>query len=351
MIRQFVLAALLISNSFAIAFAGGDCVAFDVNPLVVAREVTQPGLLSHLPNSRQVEIQLDVSALFSPGKDSQITEYTVRVMSRHDDVQVADYSPRTEMISDVVGPMQITQDADRNREGAIKGVGGYPGVGTVYGYAYGHDRNHETVAFAKRPSMELATASGTLARRKGVYFKVKQSSQYTLEGARPFRIVFEVPKEWRADLLDVAIEAVGIDSASSKRPRVLSVHRFVVAAYLEFDDSAAQAATNYMRQQRRLSNFARNYATTIEQRSFPTPLHKLGAKLDMYEPNIPQDWFEAVVHQPGTGYPILKLSYLPVDLRVEILNYLDHKELIESLSGTADASRVAKQPTPQFATR
>ncbi len=58
------------------------------------------------------------------------------------------------------------------------------------------------------------------------------------------------------------------------RPRVLSVHRFVVAMYQEFDDAAAQAATNYMKQQRRLSYFARNYATTIEQRSYPTPLHK-----------------------------------------------------------------------------
>lgn len=351
MIQRFVLTAFFTASFVSSVLRGNDRVAFDVNPLVVARDVTQPGLLSHLPNSRQVETQLDVSALFSPGQEEQITEYTVRVLSRHEDVQVADFSPRTEMVSDVVGPMQITQDSDRNREGSIRGIGGYPGVGTVQGYAYGHDRNHETVAFEKRPSMELATASGTLARRRGVYFKVKQSTQSTLEGSRPFRIVFEVPRDWRADLLDIAIETVGIDSYSNKRPRVLSVHRFVVAIYQEFDDAAAHAATNYMKQQRRLSSFARNYATAIEQRSYPTPLHKLGAKLDIYEPSIPQDWFEAIVHQPGTKYPMMKLSYLPVDLRVEILNYLDHKELLESLSGTVDYSQVAAQPIPQFATR
>ncbi len=74
----------------------------------------------------------------------------------------------------------------KNREGAIRGIGGYPGVGTVQGYAYGHDRNHETVAFEKRPSMDWQLHPETLARRRGVYFKVKQSTQNTLEGSSPF---------------------------------------------------------------------------------------------------------------------------------------------------------------------
>ncbi|AMV35003.1 hypothetical protein VN12_22950 [Pirellula sp. SH-Sr6A] len=318
-------------------------VAFDVNPVVAAREVGQLGIMGQMPNSRMVEVQLDVSALFTPGDSSRVTEFTVKMVSRHEDVQVADYSPRTELQSEILGPMQITQDSDRVREAAIRGMGGYPGAGTIQGYAYGHDNAHETVIYAKKPAMELSTASGTLDRRRGVYFKVKQSSQSTLEGARPFRIVFEVPSSWRADLLDVTIEAVGLDTPASKRPRVLSVQQFVVAMYQEYDEHAAGAATQYARQQQRLASYARMYASAIEQKSFPTPLHKLGAKLDIYEPNIPQNWYETLVYRSGTNHNMFKLSHLPVDLRVAILNYLDQKSLLEAMSGCC-------QEIPQMAT-
>lgn len=327
-------------------------VAFDVNQMAPARDANSIGLMRQLPNSRLVDVQLDVSALFTPGDAAVVTEYTVRIVSRHEDVQVADYSPRTELQSDVFGPMQISQEGDRVREAAIRGVGGYPGVGSAQGYAYYHDNSHETVHYAKKPSMELVNAAGTLERRRGVYFKVKQSSQTTLEGARPFRIVFEVPNSWRADLLDVTIEAAGLENAYSKRPRVLSTQQFVVALYQEYDENAANTATRYVRQQENLKQFAKTYARDIEQRSYPTPIHKLGAKLDMYEPSIPQQWLESLVYQQGVAYNMTKLSHLPVNVRVAIMNYLDQKHLMESLSGTiGNASMVSRGISQDFVRR
>lgn len=327
-------------------------VAFDVNQMAPARDANSIGLMRQLPNSRMVDVQLDVSALFTPGDAAVVTEYTVRIVSRHEDVQVADYSPRTELQSDVFGPMQISQEGDRVREAAIRGFGGYPGVGSAQGYAYYHDNSHETVHYAKKPSLELVNAAGTLERRRGVYFKVKQSSQTTLEGARPFRIVFEVPNSWRADLLDVTIEAAGLENAYSKRPRVLSTQQFVVALYQEYDENAANTATRYVRQQENLKQFAKTYARDIEQRSYPTPIHKLGAKLDMYEPSIPQQWLESLVYQQGVAYNMTKLSHLPVDVRVAIMNYLDQKHLMESLSGTiGNASMVSRGISQDFVRR
>ncbi len=343
----FLLAMTLASHSIGVGQ-----VAFDVNPVAPARETRTIGLLNQLPNSRMVDVQLDVSALFTPGDVAVITEYTVRIVSRHEDVQVADYFPRTELQSDVFGPMQISQEGDRVREAAIRGAGGYPGVGSAQGYAYYHDNSHETVHYARKPSMELVNAAGTLERRRGVYFKVRQSSQTTLEGARPFRIVFEVPNSWRADLLDVTIEAAGLENSHSKRPRVLSTQQFVVALYQESDDNAANAATRYVRQQENLKNFAKTFAKTIEQRSYPTPIHRLGAKLDMYEPSIPQQWLETLVYQQGVSYNLTKLSHLPVDVRVAIMNYLDQKHLMESMSGTLqNASMVSRGISQDFVRR
>lgn len=346
-ISLFSIAASLMCVSVSLGQ-----VAFDVNQMAPARESNSIGLMRQLPNSRMVDVQLDVSALFTPGDAAVITEYTVRIVSRHEDVQVADYSPRTEMQSDVFGPMQISQEGDRVREAAIRGAGGYPGMGSAQGYAYYHDNSHETVHYAKKPSLELVSAAGTLERRRGVYFKVKQSSQTTLEGARPFRIVFEVPNSWRADLLDVTIEAAGMENSHSKRPRVLSTQQFVVALYQEYDENAANTATRYVRQQENLKQFAKTYARKIEQRNYPTPFHKLGAKLDIYEPSIPQQWLESLVYQQGVAYSMTKLSHLPVDVRVAIMNYLDQKHLMESLSGTIEnASMVSRGISQDFVRR
>ncbi len=128
-VRFFVAPMMGIVCLLAGALTSLGQVAFDVNPVVAARELGQIGIMSQMPNSRMVEVQLDVSALFTPGDSSRVTEYTVKMVSRHEDVQVADYSPRTELQSEILGPMQITQDSDRVREGAIRGVGGYPGLG------------------------------------------------------------------------------------------------------------------------------------------------------------------------------------------------------------------------------
>ena len=334
------LISLIRFNVFLMIVATSICsnaigqVAFDVNPLAPARDTNSIGLMNQLPNSRMVDVQLDVSALFTPGDAAIVTEYTVRIVSRHDDIQVADYSPRTEMQSDVFGTLQVNTNQDRVREAAIRGMGGYPGVGSVQGHAYYHDNSHETVHYAKKPALEMVNAAGTLERRRGVYFKVRQSSQSTLEGARPFRVVFEVPYSWRADLLDVTIEAAGYEHENARRTRVLCAQQFVVALYQEFDEHAARVATNYVKQQESLKQFAKTYARTIEQRNFPTPIHKLGAKLDIYEPSIPKQWLESLIYQQGVSYNLTKLAPLPVDVRIAIMNYLDQKHLMESMSGT-----------------
>ena len=318
-------------------------VVFDVNAVVPARSVESIGILARMPQSRFVEVRLETSALFEPAWANAIQELTVRAVSRHDDVRVADYSPRTEMQTDVFGPMQVAVDADQFRESGLQGVGGYPGVGSASGFAYQMESGQQTVHFAQKPALEVVTASGTLQRQQGVYFKQRHSSQTTLEGSRTFRIVFEVPETWRADLLDVTMEAVGVEHPKSRSSKILSNQRFVVAVYQEGDEVAARAAANYRKHHSQLLLAVDSKAWEIQHRAFPTPFHKLGAKLDIYEPELPSGWLETIVYQPGVPLPMHRLSILPVDVRVAIMNYLDQKVGIESLSGSRDVERWFRQ--------
>jgi hypothetical protein len=322
-------------------------VVFDISPIAPARAAEHYGLMARMPNSRFVEVSLETSALFQAGTSSVISEVTVHVLSRHEEVIVADFSPRTEMHTDILGPMQVAADNEAFREAGLQGLGGYPGAGSVSGFAYQMEGGHQSIQYSKKPTMDMLMASGTFSRHRGVYFKMRQSSQMTLEGARQFRIVFEVPENWRADLLDVRIEAVGTENTKSRRSVLLSSQPFVVAVYQEGDEVAARVAANYRKQHAGLVQVTRNYAWAIEHRSFPTPFHKLGAKLDIYQPDIPQGWFEAIVYQPGIAYHVSKLSRLPVDVRVAVMNFLDQKTRIESLSDAKNTS--AGSPGSQIA--
>lgn len=311
-------------------------VVFDVNSVVPTRSVESIGMLARMPQSRFVEVQLETSALFQPAWSEAIQEITIRAVSRHNDVRVADYSPRTEMQSDIFGPMQIAVDTEHVREGSLQGAGGYPGIGSASGFAYQMAAGQQSVHFAKKPALEMVTASGTLQRQQGVYFKQRRSTQATLEGSRTFRIIFEVPETWRADLLDVTMDAIGYEHPKSRNSKTLSSQRFVVAVYQEGDDVAARAAMNYRKHHSQLLMTVDSKAWEIQHRAFPTPFHKLGAKLDIYEPELPSGWLETLVYQPGVPLPMHRLSVLPVDVRVAIMNYLDQKVGLESLSGSSD---------------
>lgn len=316
-------------------------VVFDVNSVVPARSVESIGIMARMPQSRFVEVRLETSALFQPAWANAVQEITVSAISRHDDVRVADYFPRTEMQTDVFGPMQVAVDSERYREGGLQGLGGYPGVGSVSGFAYQMEGGQQTVHFAQKPALEMVTTAGTLQRQQGVYFKQRQSSQTTLEGSRTFRVIFEVPDTWRADLLDVTMEAVGYEHPKSRRSVVLSSQRFIVAFYQERDEVAARSAINYRKLHSDLLTTVDTHAWEINHRTFPTPLHKLGAKLDIYEPELPPNWLETIMHQPGVPYSTHKLSSLPLSVRIAIMNYVDQKIRIESLSGSRDTKNLS----------
>jgi len=108
---------------------------------------------------------------------------------------------------------------------------------------------------------------------------------------------------------------------------------------------AAGAVAEYVKQQSNLIRSVKTYARKIEQRAYPTPFHKLGAKLDLYEPQIPENWLDAVIYNsPGTSNSsgasfselnLLqnRLAALPVDVRVAVMNFQDQKARIESLAG------------------
>jgi hypothetical protein len=317
-------------------------VTFDVNPQVPARNWTLESGTSAFPDSRFVAIRLNTTAFVQAGSSQTIDELLVRVDTRHAMVQVADYWPRTEMYSPVVDNILVQNEDYQDRQASIQGAGGYPGIGWANGQASVHHEKLVQQRFAEKPVKQQVTAAGTLNRKSAVYFKLNQSPEESLEGAKNFDIVLEVPMNWRGDLLTVSMQAFGRRHAKDTKTSLAS-SRFMVATYQEGDAQAAQLAYDYVVQEQRLREKANEKASEIHRRSYPTPVHKLGAALDVYEPQIPNAWLDQIVFGWTNLYPTGPINKLPVDVRVVILDYLDAKRFIEQLPSQS-VSSIAAQP-------
>ena len=336
--------------SIMVFLATGACglgqVAFDVNGSAPVKALYAHSAFSRTANSRIVSVELDVSTLFQPGAGDSITEMMVQAVCRREDVVVVDYWPRTELQSDVDGPMRIIQETDTARDANLQGLGGYPGIVGVSGAWNQSDYQSQSVQYLQRPARELTVAAGTTHRQRGVYFKLRPNSQTTLEGSRKLSVLLAVPENWRADLMDVTIQAAGLEAPQFRREGVLAKQSFVVALYQENDTVAKAAAAEYVKEQANLIRCVQLFSKRIEQRSFPTPWHRIGAKLDLYEPQIPGNWLETVVYKPG-AFHHTKLSALPVDVRVALMNFQDQKSRMEVLSGAKAANRPSSIPLPK----
>lgn len=354
--------AILVAGFVFATFSGKSLgqIQFDVNSSAPVRSLYSEGAFTQFPNSRLVSLELNVSTLFQPGAAQSTKEILIQCMSRREGVLIVDYTPKTELQSDVFGPMQVIQENDNSRELNLQGLGGYPGIGSAAGAWNSSEFQRQSVQYAQRPNLELTLASGSLHRQRGAYFKIRPNSQSTLEGAKTFGLILSVPANWRADFLDVTIQAAGEDPRNPRRQTVLAKQSFVVGVYQQNDTVAAGAVAEYVKQQSNLIRSVKTYARKIEQRAYPTPFHKLGAKLDLYEPQIPENWLDAVIYNsPGTSNSsgasfselnLLqnRLAALPVDVRVAVMNFQDQKARIESLAGEElKSSRRGSNDGPQ----
>jgi len=97
------------------------------------------------------------------------------------------------------------------------------------------------------PPKQLFLASGTTNRGHGVFFKLKPSSQASLEGQKEFVCLFIVPKDWRGDYACIACRAKGYNRSLWTRVEECGTAEVCVGLYLRGDPEARQAAKQLAR--------------------------------------------------------------------------------------------------------
>ena len=96
-------------------------------------------------------------------------------------------------------------------------------------------------------------ASGTKDRRHAVFFKLKPSTQMTLEGERTFSVIYSVPQDWKADWIYVNCKAIGFNRGVILDSQVESgLAGYAVGLHLDGDENARSAAMTLAKRQQEL---------------------------------------------------------------------------------------------------
>ena len=103
-IKTFCVIQLLVSSA---AFAAEPSIHFDMAPVSVARE-------GSADNGNLVTIDLKLSSMIAAPNLPRIDQWIVQCQPRNAELQVKDYASRTEVGSDIAGPVQVKRTNERS---------------------------------------------------------------------------------------------------------------------------------------------------------------------------------------------------------------------------------------------
>ena len=145
-----------------------------------------------------------------------------------DDVELVDYLPKTELGSEFAGPITTGEHRERSTNSSrqlfvtvtsggrigyrLPGVDGEAGLKGKLGYKKKNAESEQVVSTAEirfLPPKQVVMAAGTEKRASVLYFKLRPTTQFKLEGDKEFAMLLRVPKEWRSGCMKLDCVAIG----------------------------------------------------------------------------------------------------------------------------------------------
>ena len=323
----FTVACLSLVLSASSAASAGDVIQFDLPPVAAAN--------THACEDGQTDlatVHLRLSSMITTPTPPVIDQWLVRCQPRDGDIAIADYAPRTATASDVASPIQIKQTDEKSSSFGVALNGAYGKVAHGNVGADQGQKNVETIEYQRHASLEAVTASGTINRGRGVYFKLRWTRQQVLEGEKLFTITLAVPQHWRGSLIDVSVVAQGerkTFGGLDREIQTLGSANFVVAAYRADDASAAAHADTIAEAEQHLRVLTSKMNPTASRGpipSLPSMLRHVAIKLDLESPDDDNAWLGKLIAGAADPYLDKRISQLPMALRVAAIDYADSRK-------------------------
>jgi hypothetical protein len=186
-------------------------VGFDVPARLSCRDVTTAEFLAANPEMRLVEVVAPVSLLLFHGEPGKVDDMVLEIDGAAAGLKVHDYAPRTELASELAQPVEVKETISTDKSiAATIGAKLAPEVCLTPTLTAGTSKAESaTVTRSELPPKQAVVVSGTTGGRSGVYFKLRRSTQSTLEGERVFRVTFAAPADWEGGSVEVRCLARG----------------------------------------------------------------------------------------------------------------------------------------------
>ena len=191
-------------------------VEFDFARVAECRDVTPAELAGQYSKRRLIELTLPVSVRFrgAPGEDVQ--ELTIEINGAASGMRVHSFSPTTQLASDIAQPIETITTTKRARSLDATLGGELP---LPYAEVVAHvspsinagvsGSETATEKLNRLPPKHAVVVSGTSSEGRGVFYKLRRSTQTSLEGVHVLSVTFVVPAAWRSGEVHVACSAYG----------------------------------------------------------------------------------------------------------------------------------------------
>ncbi len=333
------LARPLLSCWLLLAFtqtlrADSPMVQFDTAPLITCRDVTTAQFAAENPDERLLEAKLEISTLLGEVRDDDLLEYFFRVSSPGQKLLVADYQPKTTLASDYAGNISVEERNEKTKSAGVTVSGVLNHLVKITGSGDLGSKDSLATRYELLAPMEPVTASGTILRGTGVYFKLRPSRQTALEGSRSFLLTLRAPRSWRGDYLQVHCEAHGVRRGVVRgldEPVRTGMRDFFVALYLAGDQEAKSQAERMVQTEQVLRQQLLYHRETILE----SPRMTLSDQLASFwgtprRTTSPVDRIERLLFSPGFSPQVP--AGLPKSLATALRAYLQARASLRSLS-------------------
>ena len=194
----------------------GQHVEFDFARSAECHDVTPPERTEQYPNERLIEVRLPLSVRIRGMRTDDVEELDMEINGAATGLRVHSFSPPTQLASDLSKEIETTTTTKKEHSlGATLG-GALPVphatvVAQVSPSINANTSTSDTVTekLNRLPPKYAVVVSGTSSDGRGVFFKLKRSSQTSLEGVHELVVVFVAPVEWQHGEVSVVCSARG----------------------------------------------------------------------------------------------------------------------------------------------
>ena len=328
-LQAFVaLAVLTVAASTAQAVT--PCVHFDVTDVVTCRPVTQEQFQGDHPGEMLIEATFEVSSLVRLGSEGNLSQFLYVIESPQRTLLVHDYAPKTQLVTEVAGNVGIQKNTEKSSNLGINASFNTDLLASASANASTGQKRSTNLKYELLPPKQLLAASGTIARRTAVYFKLKPSAQTSMDGARKFSVIFRVDDNWRGDY--VRVRCAAYDRSMSDKP-ICGSSDFLVGLHLVGDETARQTVAALSRADRRLRQLAQDKRNEVQRQRFPSTTDKLGALFNVSRPKIPDDWLRRAMRvRSSSSFE----RYLPSSIQEAVQQFRQARGRVIELNRTSN---------------